>query len=121
MLGMQADELRSKAKLLRSHADGLTAPLVIPSTKELMALTMLDSASRMEEAADTIESMRDRLCELRRVGCDSRYHALFGTPERAARTLARNSGEHAVCNLPTWATSSCDYDAWLRWLRGDAE
>ena len=61
MLSMQADELRDKAKLLRAHADGLFAPFVVPSTKELMALTMLDSASRMEEAADTIESLRGRL------------------------------------------------------------
>ena len=53
-------------------------------------------------------------------GRKSQWHELFGTPERAARTLARNSGEHAVCNLPTWTTSSCDYDAWLRWLRSDA-
>jgi len=57
----QADELRDKAKLLRGHADGLKAPYVIPSTKELMALTMLDSATRMDEAADTIISLRDRL------------------------------------------------------------
>ena len=61
MLSNQCDELREKAKLLRSHVDGLTAPLVVPSTKELMALTRLDSASRMEEAADTIENLRNRL------------------------------------------------------------
>ena len=63
VLSSQADELREKARLLRAHAEGLSAPYVIPSTKELMALTMLDSASRMEEAADTIESLRDRLQE----------------------------------------------------------
>lgn len=50
----------------------------------------------------------------------TRWHELFGTPERAAVTLARNSGEHAVCNLPTWTTSSNDYEAWLEWLRGGA-
>lgn len=61
ILGSQIKELRDKAKLLKAHADGLSAPFVIPSTKELMALTMLDSASRMEEAADTVESLRDRL------------------------------------------------------------
>ena len=61
MLTAQVDELREKAKLLRTHADGLNAPYVVPSTKELMALTMLDSASRMEQAAYTIESLRDRL------------------------------------------------------------
>jgi len=61
MLSAQCDELRDKAKLLRGHVDGLKAPYVIPSTKELMMLTMLDSAMRMEEAADTIISLRDRL------------------------------------------------------------
>ena len=61
MLSAQCAELRDKAKLMRGHADGLKAPYVIPSTKELMALTMLDSAMRMEEAADTIISLRDRL------------------------------------------------------------
>lgn len=54
------DELREKAKLLRAYADGLNAPYVVPSTKELMALTMLDSASRMEQAAYTIESLREK-------------------------------------------------------------
>lgn len=61
ILSEQIKELREKAELLRGHVDGLTAPLVVPSTKELMALTMLDSANRMEDAADTIESMRGKL------------------------------------------------------------
>lgn len=73
MLSHQADELRDKAKLLRAHVDGLAAPLVVPSTKELMALTMLDSASRMEEAADTIISLRNRLQDAE----DARYDAGF--------------------------------------------
>lgn len=61
MLSSQCSELREKAKLLRMHADGLSAPYIVPSTKELMAITMLDSSGRMEDAADTIESLRDRL------------------------------------------------------------
>jgi hypothetical protein len=61
MTDNRVTELREKAKLLRGHAEGLNAPYVIPSTKELMALTMLDSAGRMEEAADTIISLRNRL------------------------------------------------------------
>lgn len=55
------------------------------------------------------------------VGKTSRYSELFGTPERAAVTLVRTSDEHAVCKLPTWTASSNDYEAWLEWLRGDAE
>ena len=61
MISSQCDELREKAKLLRGHVDGLSAPYVIPSTKELMALTMLDSADRMERAADTIWELRCKL------------------------------------------------------------
>ena len=61
MISSQCDELREKAKLLRGHVDGLSAPYVIPSTKELMALTMLDSADRMEQAADTILELRCKL------------------------------------------------------------
>lgn len=54
------------------------------------------------------------------VGNYTRWHELFGTPERAAVTLARTSDERAVCKLPTWTASSNDYEAWLDWLRGDA-
>jgi hypothetical protein len=60
---------------------------------------------------------------------ESNYTRLFGTPERAARTLAMFSplacsycalystcgdDQDKVCLL-------CDYDALLEWLRGDAE
>jgi hypothetical protein len=51
---------------------------------------------------------------------DTRWHELFGTPERAAVTLVRTSDERAVCKLPTWTASSNDYEAWLEWLKGDA-
>ena len=39
---------------------------------------------------------------------ESRWHELFGTPERAARTLA------------DWGVDARGYDALLEWLRGDA-
>ena len=118
-MSMQADELRSKAKLLRSHADGLAAPLVIPSTKELMALTMLDSASRMEQAADTIEKLGTHSNQLE----PSRYFELFGTPERAARTLADNCEYLDYCGQCWVRAANCDgkYSTVLEWLRGDAE
>lgn len=41
-------------------------------------------------------------------GRKSRWYELFGTPEKAARTLAEDY-------------TDCDYDALLEWLRGDAE
>lgn len=62
----------------------------------------------------------------------TRWHSLFGTPERAARTLRKNGKCIPACyeclvrdecaNLPEG--SECpmdDYDALLEWLRGDAE
>lgn len=51
----------------------------------------------------------------------SRWFELFGTPERAALTLARTSDEHAACKLPTYTSSSNDYEAWLSWLKGADE
>ena len=60
----------------------------------------------------------------------SRWHELFGTPERAARTLHHNGT--LVCReclireecAKTSEDSDCmimRYDALLEWLRGDAE
>ena len=61
-----------------------------------------------------------------KVGKTSRYSELFGTPERAARTLRRfcadcYCGDCATCGVPEWANYTRDYDALLEWLRGDAE
>ena len=64
MINGQCDELREKAKLLRMLAKGLEAPYVVPSTKELMAMAMFDSATRMEGAADTIWEMRNKLASV---------------------------------------------------------
>lgn len=61
--------------------------------------------------------------------CDARWHQLFGTPERAARTLHKDGT--LVCREclireeceKTPEDSDCmitDYDALLEWLRGDA-
>ena len=51
----------------------------------------------------------------------SRYHELFGTPERAARTLAGISydGDCYSCSLPG-AHCYCSGTALLEWLRNDA-
>lgn len=56
---------------------------------------------------------------------ESNYEKLFGTPERAARTLAGicescKYGDCATCGVPDWADYSHDYDALLEWLSGDA-
>jgi hypothetical protein len=99
MLSAQCDELREKAKLLRGHAEGLNAPYVIPSTKELMALTMLDSAGRMEEAADTIISLRNRLQEA------NKAKALLSKSE--ARKISRiNELEQLARDMWPWVWES---------------
>ena len=52
----------------------------------------------------------------------SRWAELFGTPERAARTLASivTADGCEDCALLD-ATCSRHEDVWLEWLRGDAE
>ena len=119
MLGMQADELRGYALSVRNVALRTTS-LCHEARRDLF-----DSAVRMEQAADTIEKLEPHSNQLE----PSRWHALFGTPERAARTLSimqrcelgiiGNCGEcemHDACSV-----RDGDYDALLEWLKGDAE
>ena len=69
------------------------------------------------------------------VGNYTRWHELFGTPERAARTLANvcrfTHGGELCDRCQCYLFDSCDrtlrlgseqkiYDALLEWLRGDA-
>ena len=57
----------------------------------------------------------------------SRWHELFGTPERAARTLldaCDNCGQDDCSGCQVYELTSggdLDYDTLLEWLRGDAE
>ena len=55
-------------------------------------------------------------------GGESNYERLFGTPEKAARTLAGivTADGCEDCALLD-ATCSRHEDVWLEWLRGDAE
>ena len=91
-------------------------------------------ATLLREAADTIESLRDRLqpvpAELDYIEDKSRWFELFGTPERAARTLlyvfaCKDSRPWVACEecpiLGGCAVRSDGHDALLDWLRGDAE
>ena len=113
MLTAQCDELRDKAMLFEGYNNG-------------------EISRMLRDAADTIESLRDRLQELQGVGGESRYSELFGTPERTVRTLISVRGEcdsRGQCypNCPFGDAPTCpsncesrDYDALLEWLRGDA-
>lgn len=81
----------------------------------------------MREAADTIEKLEPYSNQLEPL----RWHELFGTPERAARTLYY--GKQPICagcalldecdKMPDEEQDTClliDHDALLEWLRGDA-
>lgn len=57
------------------------------------------------------------------VGKTSRYSELFGTPERAARTLEEIKCDNDICEFcPMFeACDNCLDVPLLEWLRGDAE
>ena len=60
-------------------------------------------------------------------GGESNYEKLFGTPEKAARTLldtCDNCGQNDCSGCQVYEFTSggdLDYDALLEWMRGDAE
>lgn len=107
MLSTQCDDLRLMARLVRDY-----------DHKEISRM--------LREAADTIESLRDRLqpvpAELDYIEDKSRWHMLFGTPERAARTLAGIKCDRGFCEGCTLIEADCSLDSavMLGWLRGDA-
>lgn len=57
-----------------------------------------------------------------RAGEGTRWHELFGTPARAARTLAKHCDEYhcVVCTAYHHGCGEGDYDMLLEWLGGDA-
>ena len=86
-------------------------------------------ATLLREAADTIESLRDRLqpvpAELDYIEDKSRWFELFGTPERAARTLEAHmrkcrSADVTLCDSCVMVRSCVEEQALLEWLRDDA-
>lgn len=126
ILDYQADRLRKYAERLRQLANGHVNQ-GFPARQDLY-----ESAAEMREAADTIESLRDRLQEIQGVTGESRCTALFGTPERAAQTMAVQCFGATSEACDTCVFGECDgklrnsgayptvYDALLEWLRGDA-
>ena len=115
MLSAQCDELRMLASELGQMARAYENCGDCGETSNLLN----SSADIMREAADTIESLRGRLQELQGVTGESRHSELFGTPERAARTLADNCDDYNLCNgCPADCESHDCVDALLEWLRG---
>lgn len=90
-----------------------------------------DAAVMLREAADTIIGLRDRLQELQGVTGESRYTALFGTPEKAARTLAGKCSDCFECVLENACeqgsgegcllSDESNFDALLEWLKQEVD
>ena len=87
---------------------------------------LISSIDCMHEAADTIDALRKQIakCQIAELKADydtSRYFELFGTPERAARTLANlfANCNNGFCFAPE--PEDATYDALLELLRGDTE
>lgn len=54
---------------------------------------------------------------------DTRWHELFGTPERVAQLIADNCEFLSYCGQCWIRAANCDgkYSTVLEWLRGDAQ
>ena len=141
MLSLQVNELRIMADKLRRVNPRNGAGYV--EAVETLYMSM----GAMREAADTIENLQgeanhwkveqvhaysnwedahSRVKELE-ADNDTRWHQLFGTPERAARTLldaCDNCGQDECSGCQVYELTSggdLDYDALLEWLRGEGE
>ena len=71
---------------------------------------------------DKVESVEIEWVDfIRKPDDKSRWFDLFGTPEKAARTLADRCDDYNLCARCSADCESHDcYDALLKWLRGDA-
>lgn len=129
VLSLQADKLRKYAERLHQ----LAVNQGFPARQD-----MYESAAEMCEAADTIESLRDRLQESygqvpelgergndgERESCGSRWRELFGTPERAALTLGDycfNMVSCTECGIGCEGKRFEDGDALLEWLKQEVD
>ena len=92
------------------------------------------AGDRLQESYDQVPEQAKCENDSERESCESNYARLFGTPERAARTITRMqmaTDLMGCCDADTcpaafdecWKLDACpmdDYDALLGWLRGDA-
>ena len=106
-----------------SELDG-TRTISIPSLAFNYVDGKLESIGHQGELYVRERTLRAIDAEMMRSqGAKSRWHELFGTPERAARTLADNCPGGSCGGCPGIKAETCglgDYDALLEWLRGDA-
>lgn len=99
-------------------------------------VTIAEQGAEIERTEDKLNSLDDSGAERSNNGV-TRWHELFGTPERAARTWIEYStidscadcpichDEHGeTCELPpkvcAWVDEERGYEALLEWLRGEA-
>lgn len=112
------------AGVLREAADTIESLQALQSVSASPS-AMIRLAHRLREANEAVIYLRDRL-KAAQGDVGTRWHDLFGTPERAARTLAGiceicKYGDCATCGVPEWADYSHDYDTLLEWLREEGE
>lgn len=89
-----------------------------------MSMSIIDSQEPAYLAEHEIDVLTKRIAKLE-ANKGTRWHELFGTPERAAQTLVLNCKHQATCGSCIVADeipggACCDYDTLLGWLRGKA-
>ena len=100
MLSSKYDRLRDRAHELRMFADGLSAPYIVPSTKETIGISMQSAATELERAADTIWELRRKLVhvvdqseEVERLKAENaKLRDMLGKYIRQAHLLAYDKG-----------------------------
>ena len=138
MISRQADELHEVADRLWEHGRfvGHGGNVNIDPLMQDAAVIMRDAARTIESLRDSLNEVADRWADaqidaevyarenmLLKVHNDTRWHELFGTPERTARTLANNCHRDGciACAAMGFDCGGGDYDALLEWLREEGE
>lgn len=95
-----------------------------PRFNELQKQLIVHEDGYMDAHKNECEPIVDYVYTLNGGDDKSRWAQLFGTPERAAKTIADACGESEYCGGCPAVEAYChngDYDELLEWLRGDAE
>lgn len=103
--------------------NGTTYMSLLAIANALVAIA--ERESKPEHIEDKLNSLADNGAERSNDGV-TRWHKLFGTPERAARTLSTTAKcfEPATtcrtCLYESYCDTQCEFEATLEFLRGDA-
>lgn len=124
MLSSQCDGLREVAGRLEGYQNGEISRMLREAADTITSLwnSLTASEAALNKAAGNWAKADSQIRENQSM----RWHELFGTPERAARTLEKGKTLCAWCDKQTCSTNGgeCrifDYDALLEWLRGEGE